>query len=326
MTGLKDIREARQTIGSRLHRTPIVGSATLSRMAGCPAWLKLENFQKTGSFKPRGAFNNIMGIEPGLRARGVITISAGNHAQGVAWAASQVGIPSVVVMPETASAAKADAARGYGAHVVQHGDIAAAFAKLEELRAETGMTYVHAFDDEATIAGQGTVGLEIAEDLPDVERVILGIGGGGLIAGVAVALKESLPAVRIIGVEPTGADSMMRSRAKGAPVRLEKIDTIADGLAAPFAGERTFAIVQKYVDDLVLVDDDEIRGGMRFLLERCKVLAEPAGAAATAALLSGRVGGGGRTLVIVSGGNVAPGVLGELLSRPGAAFPSSFSS
>ncbi len=318
MTTLKDIRTARQTIDGRLHRTPIVGSATLSRLAGCPVWLKLENFQKTGSFTPRGAFNNIMGIEPGKRARGVITISAGNHAQGVAWAAAQVGIPSVVVMPAGASPAKAEAARGYGARVILHGDIAAAFAKLEELRAELGMTYVHAFDDEATIAGQGTLGLEIAEDLPDVERVIVGIGGGGLISGVAVAIKESLPAVRIIGVEPTGADSMMRSRAQGSPVRLDKIDTIADGLAAPFAGERTFAITQKYVDDLVLVNDDEIRGAMRLLLERCKVLAEPAGAAATAALLAGRAGGGaGRTLVVVSGGNVAPGVLGDLLSRPG---------
>jgi threonine dehydratase len=317
VTTLNAIRAARETIGTRLHRTPIVGSATLSRMAGCPVWLKLENFQKTGSFKPRGAFNNIMSLDPAARARGVITISAGNHAQGVAWAASQVGIPSVVVMPAAASPAKAEAARGYGARVVLHGDIAAAFARLEELRAETGMSYVHAFDDEATIAGQGTVGLEIVEDLPDVERVIVGIGGGGLISGVAVAVKECLPAVRIVGVEPTGADAMTRSRAKGSPVRLERIDTIADGLAAPFAGERTFAIVQKYVDDLVLVSDDEIRGAMRLLLERCKVLAEPAGAAATAALLAGKAGGGVSTLVIVSGGNVAPGVLAALLSGPG---------
>lgn len=316
MTSLANVRAARETIGRRLHRTPIVTTATLSQRAGLPVWLKLENFQKTGSFKPRGAFNNIMGLPPEKHARGVITISAGNHAQGVAWAAAQVGIPAVVVMPATASPAKADAARGYGARVVLHGDIAAAFRKLEELREETGMTYVHAFDDDATIAGQGTVGLEIVEDLPEVERVILGVGGGGLIAGVAVAIKESLPGVRIVGVEPTGADAMTRSRAAGSPVRLDRIDTIADGLAPPFVGERNFAIAQKYVDDIILVNDDEIREGMRFLLERCKVLAEPAGAAATAALLAGRAPGTGRTLVIVSGGNVAPGVLADLLSRP----------
>jgi len=319
MISVADVRAARERIAGHVHRTPLVGSATLSRLTGCRAYLKLENFQKTGSFKPRGAFNNMSQLDAAQRSKGVITISAGNHAQGVSYAASLLGIRAVVVMPGSASRLKAEAARGYGAEVILHGDMAGAFQKLEEVRSERGLIFVHPFDDDRTIAGQGTVGLEILEDLPDVDTVVVGIGGGGLISGVALAVKECRPRTRVIGVEPTGAAVMHLSRATGAPARLDRLDTIADGLAAPFAGTRNFEIVQKYVDDLVLVDDSEIRSAMKLLLERCKVLAEPAGAAATAALLAGRIpsrNGAGRTAVIVSGGNVGLDTLSDLLKSP----------
>jgi len=314
---LDRIRAARAVIGGDLHRTPLVGSATISRLAGRPVFLKLENFQKTGSFKPRGALTNMRLREPAELANGVITISAGNHAQGVAYAAARVGVHAVVVMTASASKSKAEAARGYGAEVVLHGDIAGAFAKLEELRAARGLVFIHPFDDDATIAGQGTVGLEIVEDLPDVDTVVVGIGGGGLISGIAVAVKSLRPGARVIGVEPVGAPAMHTSRLRGAASRLERTDTIADGLAAPFVGERNFAIVEKHVEDLVLVDDAEIRAAMKLLLERCKILAEPAGAAATAALLSGKIppsDAGGSTALVVSGGNVSLDLLAECLS------------
>jgi len=221
------------------------------------------------------------------------------------------------VMPAAASPTKANAAREYGAEVVLHGDMPGAFQKLEQLRQERGLAFVHPFDDDATIAGQGTVGLEIVEDQPDVDTVVVGIGGGGLISGVALAVKELRPGSRVIGVEPVGAPAMHRSVAQGSPARLDRLDTIADGLAAPFAGERNFEIVRRFVDDILLVSDDEIRAAMRMLLSRGKVLAEPAGAAALAALLSGRItppSGGGSTVVVVSGGNVSMEMLAECLS------------
>jgi len=321
MISIDDIRDARTRIAKFVHRTPLVGSATLSRRAACRAHLKLENFQKTGSFKPRGALNNMSQLDAAQRERGVITISAGNHAQGVSYAAGLLGIRAVVVMPASASRLKAQAATEYGAEVILHGDMAGAFQKLDEVREERGLVFVHPFDDDRTIAGQGTVGLEIIEDLSDIDTVVVGIGGGGLISGVAVAIKELSPRTRVIGVEPTGAAVMHLSREQGKPAKLDKTSTIADGLAAPFAGARNFEIVQKYVDDLVLVDDDAIRAAMRFLLERCKVLAEPAGAAATAALLTGKVRAGAgidsaNTVVIVSGGNVAMETLSDLLKSP----------
>ncbi|HET9482168.1 MAG TPA: threonine/serine dehydratase [Candidatus Polarisedimenticolia bacterium] len=318
MITLQDVRQARELIGADLHRTPMTGTATLSRMAGRPVLLKLENLQKTGSFKPRGALNNIRRLDrPALEA-GVITISAGNHAQGTAFAAALAGTHAVVVMPETASRTKAEACRDYGAEVILHGDVTQAFRKLEEVRLERGLTFIHPFDDDATIAGQGTVGLEIVEDASEVGTVLVGIGGGGLISGVAVAVLESNPRARVIGVEPSGAAVMRQSLRQGSPARLDRANTIADGLAAPFAGVRNYEIVSHYVEDVVLVEDDEIRSAMRLLLERCKILAEPAGAAAAAALLAGRIPSGadsGPTVVVVSGGNIAMETLGELLAR-----------
>ncbi|HET6374303.1 MAG TPA: threonine/serine dehydratase [Candidatus Polarisedimenticolia bacterium] len=314
MIGLEQIRGAVPAMSGVLHRTPLVGSATLSRLAGREIFLKLESFQKTGSFKPRGALTKLRSLTPEELARGVITISAGNHAQGVAYVATLLGARSVVVMPAAASPMKADAARAYGAEVILHGNPAEAFAKVEEIRSERNLVFVHPFDDDATIAGQGTVGLEIMEDLPGVDCVVVPIGGGGLIAGVALAVKSMNPRARVIGVEPVGAAAMLLSREQGKPARLPRTETIADGLAAPFAGERNFEIVEKHVDDLVVVEDASIKRAMRLLLERCKLLAEPAGAASLAAILEGKIAGAGRTALVVSGGNVSLETLAACLS------------
>jgi threonine dehydratase len=313
---LDDVRRAASTIEGHLHRTLTVTSATLSKRTGWRIHLKLENLQKTGSFKPRGAITTMKALSAADLARGVVTISAGNHAQGVAYAASVLGCRATVVMPASASPAKAEAARSYGAEVILHGDIAAAFEKLAEIQRERSLVLVHPFDAPGTIAGQGTVGLEILEDLPDTDVVVVGIGGGGLASGVAIALKETRPSAKLIGVEPVGADSMRRSLDQGKPVRLEKCDTIADGLAAPYAGTMNYEILRKYADDVVLVTDDEIRAAMRFLLERCKTLAEPAGAAATAAIMTGKIKAppGARVVSVVSGGNIGPELLAQHLA------------
>jgi len=313
---LDDIRAARSAIAGLVHRTPVVTSRTLSQMTGWRVHLKLENLQKTGSFKPRGAITTMKALAPAERARGVITISAGNHAQGVAYAGSVLGCRATVVMPANASPAKAEAARGYGAEVILHGAIAETFERMNQLREERNLVFIHPFDAPGTIAGQGTVGLEILEDLPDADLVVAGIGGGGLLSGIALAVKKTRPATRIIGVEPVGAPSMRRSFDEGKPVRLDGTDTIADGLAAPFAGTLNYEILKQYADDIVLVTDDEIRAGMRFLLERCKTLAEPAGAAATGAILAGKIKApaGSRVVSVVSGGNIGAELLATHLS------------
>jgi threonine dehydratase len=314
MIGIEQAHEARAALAGKVHLTPLTSSATLSGLAGRPVYLKLENLQKTGSFKPRGALYNMMQLPEEARRKGVITISAGNHAQAVAWAARSFSAPAVVVMVASASRTKIDATRGYGAEVVLEGDIRQALARLETLRQERGLSYVHPFDDDRTIAGQATVGLEILSQLPDPETVVVGVGGGGLISGVALAIKALRPQTRVIGVEPEGAAVMRLSLDQGSPARMDKCNTIADGLAAPFAGERNFEIVRSCVDDLVLVSDAEIRSAMRLLLSRCKLLAEPAGAAATAAVLEGRVQGSGSVVAIVSGGNVSPELLADCLT------------
>ena len=314
MIGIQEAHKARAAIAGKVHETPLVGSATLSRLAGRPVHLKLENLQKTGSFKPRGALYNMMQLPEAARRKGVVSISAGNHAQGVAWAARLLSIPAVVVMTASASRTKVDATRGYGAEVILEGDIQQALARLEQVREERGLTYVHPFDDDCTIAGQATVGLEILSQLPEAGEVVVGVGGGGLISGVALAIKSLRPEVRVVGVEPEGAAVMKLSLEQGSPAKMSRFDTIADGLAAPFAGARNFEIVRTHVDEMVLVSDAEIRNAMRLLLSRCKVLAEPAGAAATAAVLEGRVRGRGPVVAIVSGGNVSPELLASCLA------------
>ena len=308
MIDLADIHAARARIASRVHRTPLLSASRLGAAAGAILTLKCESLQKTGSFKVRGALNRLIRLDAATRARGVITVSAGNHAQALAWAARDEGVRCTVVMPTVASQSKVAASRGYGADVVLHGASGVeAFARAHELAAERNLVFVHPFDDADIQAGQGTVGLEILEQAPDVEAVIVPIGGGGLIAGIAVAIKAQRPDVRVYGVEPTGAAVMRQSLDAGRPVRLDSMKTIADGLAAPMAGEHTYPVVARYVDDVVLVSDEEIAGAMRELLLSAKLLAEGGGAAATAAVLARKLPIEGRRVVsVVSGGNVDP--------------------
>jgi threonine dehydratase len=310
------ITEARTRLSGRVHRTPTTSAASIGDRVGARLFYKCENLQKTGSFKVRGALNLIQQLNPTERERGVVAISAGNHAQAVAWAARATGIRATVVMPAAASAAKVEASRGYGAEVILHGDVFQAFDKAHQLERERGLTFVHPFDDARVIAGAGTVGAELVEEIPDLDVVIVPVGGGGLISGIAVAVKAARPQARVYGVEPLGAAAMRGSLDRGEPIRLERVDTIADGLAAPMAGKLAFEIVRSLVDDVVTVTDDEIRTALRLILERAKLVVEPSGAAATAALLAGRIpeARGATVTAVLSGGNVTTETLTDLLS------------
>jgi threonine dehydratase len=316
MPTLSSIRAARDRIGRRVHRTPLLSASRLGARVGVSLAHKCESLQKTGSFKVRGALNRVSQLDDVARKRGVITVSAGNHAQALAWAARDAGVKCTVVMPAAASRAKVDASRGYGAEVVLHGASSIeAFARAHELAEERQLAFVHPFDDDQIMSGQGTVGLEILEQAEELDDVIVPIGGGGLIGGIAVAIKEQRPSVRVYGVEPTGAAVMRQSLDAGHPVRLDSIKTIADGLAAPMAGDLTYPIVRRYVDDVVLVTDEEIAAAMRELLLSAKLLAEGAGAAATAAVLSAKLPLAGRRVVaVLSGGNIDPGRIREILA------------
>lgn len=315
MVTLADIYNARAVIGGRLHRTPMLMARTLGEIAGVELRVKAELLQRTGSFKPRGVLTRLAALTPEERARGVIGISAGNHAQALAYGAALEGIACTVVMPATAAASKVAASRAYGAEVVLYGESTIeAFAEYDRLRERRGLTPVHPFDDPAVIAGQGTVGLEILEDAPDVEVVVVPVGGGGLICGIATAIKAQRPAVRVIGVEPEGAPGLRRALDSGHVERLTSVRTIADGLAAPFASDRTLEIARHSVDDVVLVSDAEIAAALILVLERCKLQAEPAGAAGVAALLYRRgLFAGARVVAVVSGGNIDRARLKELL-------------
>ena len=300
----EDIVAAREIIADWVHRTPVMGSSYLGEQIGVRLYFKLELFQKTGSFKPRGVLNKLHRLSPEDRQKGVITLSAGNHAQALAWAATQAGILSTVVMPAASVRSKVEATRAYGGEVVLvEGDLLEACLTLQK---ERGLTLVHPFDDLLIIAGQGTVGLEILEDVPKVDAVIVGIGGGGLISGIATALKAENPEIKVIGVEPEGASAMTQSLQRGEPVHLDRVDTVADGLAAPFAGRHTLAHVQARVDDVVIVRDQEIVEALGLILERCKVVAEPAAASTLAALLTAKVRfpRGSTVVCVLSGGNV----------------------
>ena len=319
MVTLQQIEAARTRIGKRLHLTPLMSASLLGRPAGVQLYLKCESLQKTGSFKPRGVLNRLAMLSDDERAHGVIAVSAGNHAQALAWASSTAGVHATVVMPSTASRTKVRASRDYGADVVLHGTSSIeAFQRAHELAAEKGYVFVHPFEDELVVAGAGTVGLEILEQLSDIDAVVVPIGCGGLIAGIATAIRSAAPHVRIFGVEPTGAASMRTSLDEGAPARLDRVQTIADGLAPPMAGTLAYEVVKRCVDDVILVDDDEIAEAMRRIVAFTRLVAEGGGAAATAAVLSQRLPlkPGTRVVAILSGGNVDADKLADVLRTP----------
>ena len=324
IVSLEQILTARERISGQIHRTPMLSSATAARLVANTTgarlrddrlYLKAEHLQKTGSFKPRAALAKLTSLTPGERANGVITLSAGNAAQAYAWAGRVEGVKVTVTMPARAVRSKVDASREYGAEVVLHGEhVGDTLARLQELVAERGLTLVHPFDDPEVIAGNGSAGLEILEDLPDVDVVVVGVGGGGFISGVATALKESRPGIRVYGVEPAGSEAVSLAMKAGHVVRIDPI-SVADGLGAPFAGEWTLPICTRYVDDIVVIDDAMILRGLRFAAERMKQVLEPAGAAALAAVIHGRIPirDGERVCVVASGGNVEMSRLGEFL-------------
>lgn len=303
---IADVLAAQARIAPYVHRTPLVPSATLSRMTNTLLSLKAENLQRTGAFKARGAVNALLQLTPEQRARGVVTMSAGNHGQGLAYAAAIVGIRCVVFMPASAVPTKVDAIKSYGAEARFSPSMETVFPVMDDYRRQHELHFVHPFSDPMVVAGQATIGLEIIEDRPDLEAVIVPVGGGGLLAGIGLVMKSLRPEVRVVGVEPEGAAAVSRSLAAGAPVTLQRIDTIADGLAAPFAAPLTQELIRSYVDDIVVLADDEIVNALRLVLERTKLLVEPAGAAGVAALLSGKAGieHGAKTVAILSGGNV----------------------
>jgi len=287
MLSIEDVLAARDRVSEVARRTPLEYSHTFSEMTGADVHLKLENKQRTGSFKIRGATNRIATLSEDGQSAGVVTASAGNHAQGVALAATRSGVDSVIVMPEHAPISKVKATKRYGGEVVLHGaDYDEAQAKAHEIEADEGRTYVHAFDDEHVMAGQGTIGLEIVEDCPELDTVVVPIGGGGLISGISTAVTEELDDVRVIGVQAKGASSVADSLKKGSIQTLDSVDTIADGIAVRGVGERPFEVIQERVDEVVSVTDEQIAVALMYLLERTKTLVEGAGAVALAALLA----------------------------------------
>lgn len=310
---LRDIEEARARIEGRVHLTPMMSSTTVGDELGVRLHLKAELFQKTGSFKPRGVFNKLLSMDPADLSRGLVSLSAGNHAAALAYGAATVGAKATIVMPATATQSKVEATRRYGGEVVQtEGSVLDACLALQQ---ERDLTLVHPFDDLAIMAGQGTIGLELLQQVPNIDMVMVPVGGGGLVSGIAAAVKHQVPSVRVVGVEPEGADAMSRSLEQGSPVHLERVETIADGLAPPFAGEHTFAHVQRFVDEVVRVTDQEILDALRVLIERCKLAAEPSGAAGLAGLLSGKVvqAAGSTVACVISGGNGGTDLLKQLL-------------
>ncbi|HEY0782374.1 MAG TPA: threonine ammonia-lyase [Thermoanaerobaculia bacterium] len=304
---LADFEAAHALVAPHAHRTPLLSSHTLSELTGFDVRLKAELFQRTGSYKLRGPLNKLTYLTDDEKRRGVVCSSAGNHAQGLALAAKIYGIQAVVVMAENATPSKIAATRGYGAEVVLHGTIwDEANEKAKELVRERGLTYIHPFDDLQLIAGQGTVGLEIARDWPDVDVVVVPIGGGGLISGVSMAVKAVKPGVRVVGVESSGAPGMRDSVAAGKVVTLPRVDSIIDGLRVGTVGETTFQVVRRYVDEIVTLPDDDIFDAMLWLWSRAKLVVEGAAAAPVAALLHGLVQAlpGSKVACVLSGGNV----------------------
>jgi threonine dehydratase len=320
---LRDVRAARERLGDRVHVTPVRrwDDDVLARAVGAEAevWLKEELFQRTGSFKPRGALTVMLDLAPDALARGVVTVSAGNHAMATAYAARALGTSAKVVMPKTANPFRVQKSREYGAEVLLVDDVHQAFTRVQEIVESDGRTFVHPFEGPLTARGTATLGLELMEQVADLDAVIVPIGGGGLCAGVAAAVKLSRPQCQVFGVEPEGADSMHRSFAAGSPQPIEAVRTIADSLGAPHAAPYSFEMCRRYVDELVLIDDGQMRSAMRLLFASAKLAVEPAGAASTAALLGPlRERLHGRTVgLIVCGSNIDTATYARHLQEAG---------
>ena len=314
---LSEIHTAMGRIRDSIYLSPCARSEDFSQLTGNSVYLKLDNLQRTGAFKERGALNKLLTLTPEERSRGVIAASAGNHAQGVAYHAGRHGIRAQICMPLTTPLTKVSATRGYGADVILHGaNYDEAYEEALQRSRRDHLTLVHAFDDDAVIAGQGTLGLEILQQQPEIEVIVAPIGGGGLIGGIACAVKETNPKVEIFGVQPARLPSMKVAIAEGHPVTLSPAATIADGIAVRRAGDRTLPLVQKYVDDIVTVDEEEIANAILLLLEREKTLAEGAGAAAIAALLNHKLQLAGRKVaVLICGGNIDVTLLSRIIER-----------
>lgn len=313
---IDEIRAAARVLRGVAVRTPLLRDDIVSDRAGVPVWLKPEVLQRSGTFKFRGAYTFLSRLDPAARARGVIAPSSGNHAQGVAMAARVFGVPATVVMPETATEAKRSGAERLGAKVILHGTTSHERTELAHKIAERdGLTIVHPYNDNAVIAGQGTVGIEIHEDLPDVESVLVQVGGGGLLAGIAVAIKALSPATRVIGIEPERTPKLSRAREAGKPVLLEHQQGLADGLLVAEIGDIPFDHHQAYVDEVVTVGDADIARAMRHLLDRVKLVVEPSGAITVAALMTGAVRPKGPTVAVLSGGNIEWEGLREILGN-----------
>jgi threonine dehydratase len=325
LVSLERIEAARERIRGRVHRTPMLTSTTAARVIEAATGVsiadgrlhaKAEHLQRTGSFKPRATSAKLSSLSAADRAAGVVTVSAGNAAQAYAWAARDLGLQATVVMPVGAAPNRVAACRGYGAEVVLHGEhVGETFAEMERLRAERGLVLCHPFDDPEVIAGDGSVGLELLDDVPEVDVVVVAIGGGGLISGTATALKERRPSIRVYGVEPVASDAMTRALTAGEPVTIEP-RSVADSLGAPYAGAWTLPICRHYLDGIVLLEDAEILAGMRFAAERMKQVLEPAGGAALAALLLGRIPlrQGDRVATVLCGGNVDLAAMSDLMA------------
>ncbi|MGH2855882.1 MAG: threonine ammonia-lyase [Solirubrobacteraceae bacterium] len=315
---LQDIRRAAQAGVGEVRRTPVVSSRTLGSRVGSPVALKAENLQRTGSFKLRGALAKLASLTEAECERGVVCASAGNHAQAVAYASRQRGVACEVFMPESAPLAKVEASGAFGARVrLVGGSVDEALAAARERAESAGLAFVHPFDDPVVIAGQGSLGLELDEQVPDVGRVLVPVGGGGLISGVAIALKSARPDVVVVGVQVAACAPFAASLQAGEPVAVDSALTIADGIAVKRPGELTLALIRDWVDELVVVSDDEVAEAMVFLMERSKLVVEGAGAVGVAALLAGRAGDGrdGTTVVLLSGGNVDSGLLAQIARR-----------
>ncbi|KLU64161.1 L-threonine dehydratase catabolic TdcB [Desulfosporosinus acididurans] len=314
---LKEIQRARETLNGVICRTGLAYSNIISEMSGNSVYLKMENLQRTGSFKVRGAYNKIANLSESEKKNGVIASSAGNHAQGVALAATTFGIKSTIVMPKHAPLSKVIATRGYGANVVLYGDIYDdAYAEAKRIQAEENATFVHPFNDPLVMAGQGTIALEMLEDLPDVEVVVVPIGGGGLISGMAVAIKELNPKIKIIGVQTKNCPGMAESIAQKHVVTVDGIPTIADGIAVKTPGDLSFDICQRYVDDIVTVDEEEIASTILLLLEKVKTVAEGAGAASVAAVLNRISDYKNRKIAaVISGGNIDVNTMTRIINK-----------